>query len=190
MVSWASCFRSWDFFKNNDSVIVTQRAFRRHFNINRNDSVPSRNTILLWIKNIRETACAVKKRPPGKVRTVRTPENIARVRDAVISHRGEVRWSPRSPDLSVCDYFLWGYLKSRVYQDRPRTTADLNNNIRREIAAISAEVLQRVMRDLPLRLQECADNAGQHLKPTIFKKWFMYVMLSKCFELIFNSEIK
>ena len=99
------------FFKNNDSVIVRQRAFRRHFNINRNDSVPSRNTILLWIKNIWETACAVKKRPPGKVRTVRTLENIARVRDAVISHRGEVRWPPRSPDLSCVITFFGGTLR-------------------------------------------------------------------------------
>jgi len=31
------------YFKNNDSVL-TQRIFRRHFNIHRNDSVPSRNT--------------------------------------------------------------------------------------------------------------------------------------------------
>ena len=104
--------------------------------------------------------------------TARVPMNglIEMFGTRVISHRGKVRWPPRSSDLSVCDYFLWGYLKSRVYKDRPRTTADLKNNIRREIAAISAEVLQRVMRDLPLRLQECADNAGQHLKPTIFKK--------------------
>jgi len=31
------------YFKNNDSIL-TQRIFRRHFNIHRNDSVPSGNT--------------------------------------------------------------------------------------------------------------------------------------------------
>ena len=33
----------------------------------------------------------------------------------VISRFGNVHWPPRSPDLSVCDFFLWGYLKSKVY---------------------------------------------------------------------------
>jgi hypothetical protein len=28
---------------------------------------------------------------------------------------------PRSPDLTVCDYFLWGTLKNRVYGNNPHT---------------------------------------------------------------------
>ena len=24
------------------------------------------------------------------------------------------RWPPRSPDLNPCDFYLWGYLKSRL----------------------------------------------------------------------------
>jgi len=31
----------------------------------------------------------------------------------VISRAGDVPWPARSPDLSACDYFLWGCLKSR-----------------------------------------------------------------------------
>jgi hypothetical protein len=49
------------FFKNNDSVIATQRIFCWHFNIHQNDGIPSRNTVLLWVKNFRETASAVKR---------------------------------------------------------------------------------------------------------------------------------
>jgi hypothetical protein len=33
----------------------------------------------------------------------------------VISLRGEIPWPARSPDLSASDYFLWGYLKAKVY---------------------------------------------------------------------------
>ena len=29
----------------------------------------------------------------------------------VISRFGNISWHPRLPDLSVCDFFLWGYLK-------------------------------------------------------------------------------
>jgi len=35
------------YLKNNDSVVLTQRIRLRHFNIHRNDSVPSRSTVLL-----------------------------------------------------------------------------------------------------------------------------------------------
>ena len=30
------------------------------------------------------------------------------------------QWPARSPDLSVCDYVVWGYLKSEVYLTKPR----------------------------------------------------------------------
>ena len=32
-----------------------------------------------------------------------------------IERGGPTNWPPRSPDLSPPDYFLWGYLKSKVY---------------------------------------------------------------------------
>jgi len=39
-------------------------------------------------------------------------------------------WPARSPpDLNPCDFFLWGYLKSKVYCPKPRTLDDLKNNI-------------------------------------------------------------
>ena len=33
----------------------------------------------------------------------------------VLSRNGDLSWPARSPDLTMCDYFLWGYLKSKVY---------------------------------------------------------------------------
>jgi uncharacterized protein (UPF0147 family) len=55
---WA--FAVETYFKNNDSVLVSQQIFRQHFNIHRNNSVPSRNNVLLWVRNFRETASAQK----------------------------------------------------------------------------------------------------------------------------------
>jgi len=43
----------------------------------------------------------------------------------VISRGGNVPWPARSPDLSDCDYFLWGYLKSRVFISKPITIVEL-----------------------------------------------------------------
>ncbi|GBO40138.1 hypothetical protein AVEN_216218-1 [Araneus ventricosus] len=35
-------------------------------------------------------------------------------------------WPPRSPDLIQCDFFLWGYVKDRVYV--PPTPKQLKNS--------------------------------------------------------------
>ncbi|PSN39208.1 hypothetical protein C0J52_22281 [Blattella germanica] len=64
------------------SVELTRR-FRLHFNVGRYGRVPSRDTILLWVKNFRTDAMTLKKKPPGDVRSIRTPRNIQAVRQAV-----------------------------------------------------------------------------------------------------------
>lgn len=347
------------FLKNGESVVKTQRAFRLRFNVGRHGAVPTRNTILRWIQNFRLSSSASKKKPPGHVRSVRTPENIDRVRVAVtrsphrsarrhaialglsnrsvrrilhldlkfhaykvmivqqlnerdyvqrrafaermmemltdevvmfmsdeahfhlngyvnkqncrywspenpkelhehplhcakvtvwcavsrycvigpyffeengntvtvnseryvqmlrtflqpelrrrlrgidrqvvwfqqdgatahtaensmtvlrrmfpghiISRRGDIPWPPRSPDLTVCDYFLWGYLKSKVYVNRPQTTDDLKIAIAQEIANIDGEMLERATRNFRERLEECIQRDGHHLNDIIFK---------------------
>jgi ribosomal protein S15P/S13E len=70
--------------KNKDSVILTQHIFRRHCNIHRNDSVPSRNTVLLWVRNFREIASAAKRKPPGRQPSLRTPDNNEPLRQAFV----------------------------------------------------------------------------------------------------------
>ncbi|GFX04816.1 putative transposable element [Trichonephila clavipes] len=39
--------------------------------------------------------------------------------DRLISRFGLVNWPPRSCDLTPLDYFLWSYVKSLVYADKP-----------------------------------------------------------------------
>jgi hypothetical protein len=39
------------YYKNNDSYVSAQRVFRNHFNIPRNEPVPSAHAIKTWIKN-------------------------------------------------------------------------------------------------------------------------------------------
>jgi len=48
----------------------------------------------------------------------------------VISCFIDVPWPPRSPDLTALDFFLWGYLKSKVYSNRPTDLHTLKENIR------------------------------------------------------------
>lgn len=71
------------FFKNSESVTATQRAFCTRFGLRANESVPDRKTILLWVKRVRATGSALKRKPLGHPTNVRTPENIARVRASI-----------------------------------------------------------------------------------------------------------
>ncbi|GFT25411.1 uncharacterized protein TNCV_182371 [Trichonephila clavipes] len=54
--------------------------------------------------------------------------------DRLISRFGPVNWPPRSCDLTPLDYFLWGYVKSLVYAEKPQTLDHLEDNIRHVIA--------------------------------------------------------
>ncbi|GFW38069.1 transposable element Tc3 transposase [Trichonephila clavipes] len=62
--------------------------------------------------------------------------------DHLISRFGPVNWPPRSCDLTPLDYFLWGYVKSLVYADKPQTLDHLEDNIRRVIADIRPQMLE------------------------------------------------
>jgi hypothetical protein len=56
-----------------------------------------------------------------------------------------------------------------MYENKPRTTVDLKQNIREEVVAISDNMLQRVMQNFQKRLRESVDNKGRHLTDTIFR---------------------
>lgn len=88
----------------------------------------------------------------------------------VISKHGDIEWPPRSPDLTACDYFLWGYLKSKVFVDKPRNIGELKMKIQQEITNIPLDMLRRVMQNFNIRLQECIERRGGHLAGIIFKK--------------------
>ncbi|GFS73596.1 uncharacterized protein TNCV_3742761 [Trichonephila clavipes] len=65
--------------------------------------------------------------------------------DRLISRFGPVNWPPRSCDLTPLDSFLWGYVKSLVYADKPQTLDHLEDNICRVIADIRPQMLEKVI---------------------------------------------
>ena len=71
-----------------------------------------------------------------------------------------IEWAPHSPDLSPPDFFLWGYLKDRVYQDKPRNLRELKKRIVKACEAIKPEVFKDVMNNFCLRLKRCKDLKG------------------------------
>ena len=87
----------------------------------------------------------------------------------LISRNGDISWPPRSPDLTPPDFFLWGYLKGKVYINKPNTLQELKNNIIAEINGITPDILQNVMENTVKRIRMCFVNDGKHLEDIIFK---------------------
>ncbi|GFV51654.1 transposable element Tc3 transposase [Trichonephila clavipes] len=89
--------------------------------------------------------------------------------DRLISRFGPVNWLPRSCDLTPLDYFLWGYVKSWVYVDKPQTLDHLEDNIRRVIADIRPQMLEKVIENWTSRLDYIRASRGSSMPEIIFK---------------------
>ncbi|GFU11999.1 uncharacterized protein TNCV_3265871 [Trichonephila clavipes] len=89
--------------------------------------------------------------------------------DRLISRFGPVNWPPRSCDLTPLDYFLWGYAKSLVYADKPQTLDHLEDNIRRVIADIRPQMLEKVIENWTSRLDYIRASRGSPMPEIIFK---------------------
>ncbi|GFV81960.1 DUF4817 domain-containing protein [Trichonephila clavipes] len=83
--------------------------------------------------------------------------------DHLISRFGPVNWPPRSCDLTPLDYFLWSYVKSLVYADKPQTLDHLEDNIRRVIANIQPQMLEKVIENWTSRLDCIRASRGSHM---------------------------
>lgn len=77
-----------------------------------------------------------------------------------IGRRGEIEWPPRSPDLTPLDYFLWGYLKSKVYATRPQNLEELRNRILQEAALIDRQMIRKSVEHFYTRLAFCQEAGG------------------------------
>ncbi|UYV84311.1 hypothetical protein LAZ67_X001812 [Cordylochernes scorpioides] len=84
--------------------------------------------------------------------------------DRVISRHFIPQWPSRSPDLTPCDFWIWGYIKSRVYRCRPTTLVMLKASIRRHVSSISSDILFNAVHSVIYRLQAVFENEGRHIE--------------------------
>lgn len=84
--------------------------------------------------------------------------------EQVIATHGPVRWPARSPDLTCLDFYLWGYLKDKVYGIPVLTLENLENRIRAAFNTITPEILENVIRETEHRARECIARGGGHFE--------------------------
>ena len=89
--------------------------------------------------------------------------------DKLISRNEPVNWPPRSCDLTPLDYFLWGYVKSLTYADKPATIDALEASIVRVIREIRPAVLEKLAQNWTSRVRFVKNSGGAHMPEIIFK---------------------
>ena len=73
-------------------------------------------------------------------------------------------WPPRSPDLSICDFYLWGNLKGKVHSNNPHRIEGLKTNIFNEIAEITPNELAKVAGNMLKRAELCIQVHGEQFQ--------------------------
>ena len=77
----------------------------------------------------------------------------------------KILWSPRSPDATPCDFFLWGYAKDQVYvPSLPAIIPEMKVRIRTAIEIITADMLQTVWNELNYGVDVCRITKGAHIE--------------------------
>lgn len=85
-----------------------------------------------------------------------------------IGRSGTLRWPANSPDLSPLDIFLWGFLKNRVYYERPQNIQVLTERIQNEIFLLNRDHPDFISRSINSKLRRnifnCINNQGGYIE--------------------------
>lgn len=75
-----------------------------------------------------------------------------------------VDFPPRSPDLTIMDYFIYPHLKNRVFTNRPHTIEELTDAIRNVCEEITPHNLRNAFNNMRRRVTVCIENEGAHFE--------------------------
>ena len=84
--------------------------------------------------------------------------------DGIISPGCDHEWPSRSPDPTPLAYFVWDYLKSKVFLTPPANLADLCQRIIMEAAQIPQDMIIRAMHEMRRRAELCIRNDEGHIE--------------------------
>lgn len=84
--------------------------------------------------------------------------------DNWIGRGGPIPSPARSPDLTPCDYYLWGYLKSKVYRTRVNNAEELRERIINAAATIPPDMIRHATHGVIRRARLCVEKDGGHFQ--------------------------
>ena len=80
-----------------------------------------------------------------------------------IGRDAQIAWPPRSPDLTPLDFFLWGYLKEKVYATTVHSREELVITASDKLKT-KPEMIRTATLNVKLRAAPCLQNGGGHFE--------------------------
>ncbi|KAJ8942404.1 hypothetical protein NQ318_014450 [Aromia moschata] len=77
-----------------------------------------------------------------------------------IGRDGPILWPPRSPDLTILDFYLWGRLKQIVYREPLENEEQLKTRIQNAVKSLSIEEIRNSFNKFRARIEICAEKGG------------------------------
>jgi len=79
---------------------------------------------------------------------------------------GPVAWAPKSPDLTSLDYYLWGHMKTLVYETKVASRAVLHDRIFAAVEHIRnhPDNAASATRSLLMPAENCLATGGGHFE--------------------------
>ena len=79
-----------------------------------------------------------------------------------IGRGGPIAWPARSPDITPCDFSLWGFVKHRVFQTPVNCLLELKQRITDVVNQVNQNMLLNTWRELHRRLKWLKEHEGKH----------------------------
>ena len=82
-----------------------------------------------------------------------------------------MHWPPRSQDLTLCNFFLWGFVKDAVFVPLVLANVqELCDRITAAVALIDHDMLTRVWNEFDYQLDVCHISQGGHIERLLCMK--------------------
>jgi len=95
--------------------------------------------------------------------------DVRRFLDATFPSRwtgrdGPTLWPPRSPDITLLEFFLWRYIKDKVFSTPVTDITNLKARITDAFATITEDMLENTWREIDFRLDLLRATKGVHVE--------------------------
>lgn len=81
-----------------------------------------------------------------------------------IGRNGPILWPPRSPDMTPLDFFLWGFLKDKVFRTAPADLQEMRDRILQNCLIPDEEMFARVRKSFEERIFLCMHEDGRQFE--------------------------
>ncbi|KYN30080.1 hypothetical protein ALC57_00457 [Trachymyrmex cornetzi] len=88
----------------------------------------------------------------------------ARFPERWIGRDGPIIWPPRSPDLNVLDYFIWGHIKQLIEHRRDNQEHEVREAIIAAFDTITPDMAHRATRQIVRRAELFVQARGRHFE--------------------------